>query len=173
MPNTQKYMKRLIAMNLLEELGFTDDMRKKVNGAVVAKPNASTLSPANAGNIMHDVTWRKYVMSLSGVPPISKATDTLGGAVKGAVKGVIDDMYETANLKKSYHEWYAWGDGKKGSILIGSADDTFELRGNEFKKVEDVLKPSLKSLNGSTLDDSEKEKVEAFVKKIKGALIKF
>ena len=173
MPNTQKYMKRLIAMNLLEELGFTDDMRKKVNGAVVAKPDASTLSPATAGNIMHDVTWRKYVKSLSGVPPISKATDTLGGAVKGAVKGVIDDMYETANLKKSYHEWYAWGDGKKGSILIGSADDTFELRGNEFKKVEDVLKPSLKSLNGSTLDDSEKEKVEAFVKKIKGALIKF
>ena len=29
------------------------------------------------------------------------------------------------------------------------------------------MKPSLKSLNGSTLDDSEKEKVEAFVKKIK------
>ena len=173
MPNTQKYMKRLIAMNLLEELGFTDDMRKKVNGAVVAKPDASTLSPSTEGNIMHDVTWRTYVKSLSGVPPISKATDTLGGAVKGAVKGVIDDMYETANLKKSYHEWYAWGDGKKGSILIGSADDTFELRGNEFKKVEDVLKPSLKSLNGSTLDDSEKEKVEAFVKKIKGALIKF
>lgn len=176
----KKYMRRLIAMNLLEELGFEEDMRGKIiignnPAAVPPKPDASVINSNTAGSILHQKTWMNYVRSLSGVPAISKDKTTLGGAVKGAVKKITSEMYDTANLKKAYNEMYSWGDGSKGTILIGSSDNTFELVGNEFKQVTEVLKPSLKSLKATdfTEDSDERKNIKEFTMKIKIALAKF
>ena len=172
-----RYLQRLVAMNVLDEFGFTDDMRIPIildyNLNIKdkpEKPKADTIDTATKGNIMHEDTWQNYVDSLRGTPPIGQDLSTIGAALKGALKGALDERLDNLNLKKSFDERKLWGEGKNGQILFGSGKTTYALEGNSFKPIE-VLESSIKS--SMDLDDKEKDAIQHFVSKIQQKLRTF
>ena len=166
----KKYLKRLVAMNLLEELGFDNEWRKEVNGTLPPKPNTS--STANStGMILHPTTWENYVKSLSGVPPFKKDKTALGDALEDVGKDALDKIM----FWKGLGENFSYSGGKNGQILIGTDDSTYYLDKDGVKKA-DVLEANINKLSdadnaGDGLDAKQKQTVQAFVSKIRDALL--
>ena len=167
----KKYLKRLVAMNLLEELGFDNAWRKEVNGTLPPKPNTS--STANTpGMILHLATWENYVKSLSGVPPFKKDKTALGDAFEDVGKDALDKIM----FWKGLGENFSYSGGKNGQILIGTDDSTYYLDKDGVKKA-DVLEANINKLSdadnaGDGLDAKQKQTVQAFVSKIRDALLR-
>ena len=166
------YMTRLVAMNLLEELGFKDDTRlTKADGTPVPKPKTDRPS-TGADNIMNDICWRKYVESLNALPNLGADVSTLAGAVKGALKSAWDQKKN--QLVGIIDEKKSWGEGNEGKILIGSGgSNTYAIDGDKMTKVESI-KPSFKSLTVEGLkDDDDQEALLNFINKLMKTLLNY
>ena len=179
--NEKKYIRRVVAMNLLEGLGFDDSFRKdKVGGNPGAvppvpardakKPKTDAVS-GDEGYICNNQTWYDYVDSLNGVPALGKDQTTIGAVVKGAAADAIDNLA----FWKSITERSTWSEGKNGRILFGVNKGTYAFeKGDEnviFKK-QDVLKTEITNLKASDYRDDtpEHRNIVEFVEKIKEGL---
>ena len=168
------YMTRLVAMNLLEELGFNDDTRRKdKNGVAEPKPKTERPSTGN-DNIMNDICWGSYVSSLYGLPNLGADTTTLAGAIKGALKSAWDQKVNEVKLGGIFDEKVSWGEGSEGRILLSSGgNDTFYFHDDKIDKVEPI-KPSFKSLSSnSDVNNKEQEAILNFMLKLKGQLLSY
>ena len=168
------YMTRLVAMNLLEELGFNDDTRRKDKNGV-AKPKPKTERPSTGNdNIMNDICWGSYVSSLYGLPNLGADTTTLAGAIKGALKSAWDQKVNEVKLGGIFDEKVSWGEGSEGRILLSSGgNDTFYFHDDKIDKVEPI-KPSFKSLSSnSDVNNKEQEAILNFMLKLKGQLLSY
>ena len=171
----EKKLRRLVAINLLEEFGFKDDMRKEVvvnpeddnpKPEKIAKPTADTVT----GDI-----WGNYVKSLNGVPKLEKdKLSTIGGALKGAFDEAKSDQWKKIAFWKDLAEKKTWGEGKNGRILFASGEKTYQMKDDQFSAVT-ALESNIKYLsNGSaTLDSKEKKTLQGFIEKIQKVLLKF
>lgn len=175
------YLKRVAAMNLLDEFGFKDDMRKKVGVDLTAvpikkgelPPKPKTDDPTNSakGSIMHYKTWEAYINSLNAVPPIGKDKSTFGAALKDAAFGEFSQKFLKGldsdwNVMKSFQEKKTWGEGKKGQILFAADRKTYALEKEKFEEIQ-VLHPTVNGLE----PESENDAIDGFLKKIKQSLL--
>lgn len=177
------YYRRVAAMNLLEEFGFKDDMRKKVGGDLTAvpiklaelppKPDTENPQSFSKGSIMHTRTWKNYVNSLNAIPPIGKDKSTIWAAFKDATAGMLKNKFYDGldggwNVLQSLQEKKTWGEGKKGQILFAADRKTYALQNKQFGEIE-VLKPTLNGLEAKDENDA----INGFLKEIKESLLKF
>lgn len=158
------YMKRVVAMNLLDQFGFTDDLRKKVNGVLPPKPDPDLTKP---NSIMAANVWSNYVKSLSGIPKLGRDVSQIAGAIEGAAK----DAYDKIAVWDNFIERFSWGEGKSGQILFGADGETYALKNKAFDDVT-PLNPNINCLrdDDATLDAQDKTLVEAFVGKVRDAI---
>jgi len=180
-PKDKVYMKRLVAMNLLEELGFKDEWRKKIQGRAVgvipappepvvpAKPDASTMEDRD-GTIMNDMTWEYYVQSLSGIPKFKKDKTALGSTLEKVAGEALDKIW----FFKGWGENCSYSEGKNGEILIGTDKSTYVLN-KEGVKPANVLESTIKCLNDidgavDGLDAKQKSSVQGFVQQIRDVI---
>lgn len=180
-PKDRVYMKRLVAMNLLEELGFKDEWRKKIQGRAVgaipappqplvpSKPDASTMEDRD-GTIMNDMTWEYYVQSLSGIPQFKKDKTALGSALEKAASDALDQIW----FFKGWGENYSYSEGKNGQILIGTDKSTYVLDKDGINPAN-VLESTIQCLNdidgaADGLDAKQKSSVQGFVQQIRDVI---
>ena len=164
--NDLTFMKRVVAMNLLDQFGFTDDFRKAVGGSVPHKPVADP-DATKDDSIMKADVWNNYVASLSGIPKLGRDITGIAAAIEGAAK----DAYDKIAVWDNFIERFSWGDGKKGQILFGADGETYALKNQSFDPVK-PLDPKNNCLrdDDATLGDKEKTLVVAFVQKIRDAI---
>ena len=161
--NQKTTLRRLAAINLLEEFGFKDNTRKEG----VAKPTAE--------NVCDIIVWGQYVGSLSGLPPIGKDLSTVGGALANAVTSSFDAQVDKLKFWQGALERKTWGEGQNGQILFASgATDTYALRDANFEMVE-TLKPNVISLreDSDSLTDREKNSISGFMEKLRKVLLEY
>jgi hypothetical protein len=164
-------LRRLVIINLLEELGFVKDTRRKLDDQGLANPNGNVPEKPTLGNLT-DNAWAAYVNSLSGVPPIDALKKTtLGGALKDALSSAWEDQKDKMKFWKGISERKNWSDGKNGQILFTAGDDTFYMKGVEGDKVtsfeQSISNPSDAN---NTIGDKNKESLEGYVEKLRKAL---
>ena len=172
-----KYFQRVVALNLLEEFGFDDSMRKKVgedlnaippkSGKIPPKPKMDNPNNFNEGSIMNDNTWRAYVNSLNAIPPIGLDKSTLGSALKDATVGMLKDKFANGsdsdwNVMKSFQEKKTWGEGKQGQILFAADRKTYALKNKQFDPIE-VLQPTVNGLE----PENENDAINGFLEQIR------
>ena len=172
------YLNRLIALNLLEEFGFTDDNRKEIVcnpsfklGEILspkkpAKPKADKMDANDQENIMNELCWNNYVKSLSGIPPISS------GSLLKSIGNYLLDGVKAKDPTAGARERKIWGEGKNGQILFGTGKTTYALENNEFKPVKGI-EPNIKISNDISADDPAQKAIENFVMRIQEKLRKF
>ena len=157
--NDKKYMKRVVAMNMLDQLGFRDDMRKPlvVSGPIPPKPDAN-----DSATVIDDDIWKNYVNSISGIPPLGRDTTAIAGGMEAA----LDAAWSKINIWGSAIEWFTWGEGKKGQILFNGGNGTLKL---EKKGFDDItpLDPKAKYLTDDDLSESEQHTVNSFLEHMK------
>lgn len=161
--NQKTTLRRLAAINLLEEFGFKDNTRK----GGVAKPTAE--------NVCDIIVWGQYVGSLSGLPPIGKDLSTVGGALANAVTSSFDAQVDKLKFWQGALERKTWGEGQNGQILFASgATDTYALRDANFEMVE-TLKPNVISLreDSNSLTDREKNSISGYMEKLRKVLLEY
>lgn len=164
--NDLSFMKRVVAMNLLDQFGFTKDFRKAVGGTIPNKPVANPDATTENSIMIADV-WSNYVASLSGIPNLGRDLTGIAAAIEGAAK----DAYDKIAVWDNFIERFSWGDGKKGQILFGADGETYALKDKAFSEVT-PLDPKNNCLrdDDATLGDKEKTMVVAFVQKIRDAI---
>jgi hypothetical protein len=168
-----KHLRRLILFNLLNNLGFTKETRKKIDGADIPDPDPTCMQVNNARSLLNQHYWENYVASLNGVPPLEKDSRTLGSIIQNSLTKPLQDIGSDArDLMNTFNELKSWGDGKKGAILFGANDKTYEIENQAFKEVEG-LEPNLTYLSKDTvgLTDKQKKKLERFVEKLRKTII--
>lgn len=169
----KKYLKRLVAMNLLNELGFEDGWRKEIVAGTGVPPKPTTDSLADtAGKIMHDTTWSNYVASLSGIPALKRDKTALGSALQKVASDALDNLWPFTGIIENY----SYSDGSNGQILVGTDKSTYTLTKDGVKEAP-VLETTVKSLNDidgaeDGLDADQKKSVQGFVERIRKALNK-
>jgi hypothetical protein len=161
--NDKKYMKRVVAMNMLDQLGFRDDMRKPVvvGGPVPPKPD-----PNNSATLLDVDAWKNYANSISGIPPLGRDKTAIGGGMEAA----LDAAWSKVNIWGSAIEWFTWGEGKKGQILFNGGNGTLKL---EKKGFDDItpLDPKAKYLTDEDLSTDERQTASHFYEKIRKGLL--
>lgn len=168
-----KKMRRLVAINLLEEFGFKDENRKKIfskRKGNLEKPPKPTLQVIGV-----DETWSRYVTSLDGLPPLGNDLSTVGSVLANAVTSSAAAQLDKLKFWQGALERKTWGEGKDGQILFASgATDTYALNSANFERVE-TLKPTVTSLSdlNKSLTDKEKMSVAGFMFKLREVLMKF
>lgn len=166
------YMRRMVTMNLLEALGFKDEMRMeiKINNADVLPPKPILNLTGDDGTILHAQTWENYINSLSGVPSLGKDNTTIGGAIKGALQDAVDNI----KFWKGLGERSTWSSGKNGLILFGIDDGTYALKTANMQ-VQDEMSPNVKSLKDTDFADgsSERQQIQNFMENIRTTLKTF
>ena len=174
----KKHLRRLVAYNMLSDLGFDEASRKKVGDplASVPEPDVTDWNDAGDTSLLNTGYWRKYVSSLSGVPPISKDSKTFGAQIRDSFTGAINDQLESVmelNPVKMYDEITSWGEGKEGRILFATDKTTYQMEKNAFTKVQGI-KPTLTSLkeDDASLDSGQQQKIKDFVGAVRAALLK-
>ena len=166
--NDIKYMKRLVALNLLDEFGFTnDDLRKKVNNVLPPIPETEPYASTEDGHIMNDQSWSNFVTSLNGIPSIERDTSLIANAIEDAAKSAWDNI----NVWDGIFEKLSWGEGKKGQILFGADGNTYALKDKNFSEIV-PLSPKVTSLleNDNDLSSEDKQIVTNFLNKIRTVL---
>ena len=140
--NEKKYLRRVVTMNFLEELGFTDGMRKRVANdpdyplEVPPMPQANNKDASNENSIMNDLCWANYVNSLSVIPPLDM--DAIKEALKGSTgeSGLLEKQKDKMMFWKDVPEIKTWRSGDHGRILLGSGKGgTYALNDDRFEKV--------------------------------------
>ena len=166
--NTVKMLRRIVIINLLKEFGFTKDTRiKDKNGNLPDDPTVD--------NITDDGIWKAYVESLNGVPKLEKDKwSTIGGALKGAFDEAKSDQWKKIAFWKDLAEKKTWGEGKNGSILFASGDNTYQMKNDELKVVT-PLTSDIKHLSNAnaTLDNKDKKTLQGFIEKLQTAMLKY
>jgi hypothetical protein len=170
----RKYMRRVVALNLLDEFGFChDDLRKKKDPADPAVPpvpktdaTAPSAAPA-ADNILNNDCWKDFINSLNGIPSLERDKSLIAGAIENAVGAAWDNI----NVWEGIFEKYSWGQGKKGKILFGAEGNTYALENKVFKAIT-PMSPKVTSLLEDDVDLSTQDKqlVKAFLDKIRNEL---
>lgn len=142
MENEIKYLRRVVTMNFLEELGFTDGMRKRVANdpdyplEVPPMPQANNKDASNENSIMNDLCWANYVNSLSVIPPLDM--DAIKEALKGSTgeSGLLEKQKDKMMFWKDVPEIKTWSSEDHGRILLGSGKGgTYALNDDRFEKV--------------------------------------
>jgi hypothetical protein len=178
MENEIKYLRRVVTMNLLEELGFTDGMRRSVANnpdyplEVPPMPQASNKDASNETSIMNDLCWANYVNSLSVIPPLNM--DAIRKALNGSTgaSGLLDAQKDKMMFWKDVPEIKTWSYGGKGRILLGSGNSgTYALNDDRLEKV-DTYKPSLSSMLNSAYGPYVTDALQLFTEKIGKTLLK-
>lgn len=161
-----KYMKRVVAMNMLDELGFKDDMRIPVNGAVPPRPS---LKITDDNNVFDDTVWLDYVNSISGIPPLGRDKTAIGGGMEAA----LDAAWSKVNIWGSAIEWFTWGEGKKGKILFNGDGKTMKFDSNDktFNDIQE-LDPKTNYLTDEDLSADERQTAFHFLEHMKQGLRK-
>jgi hypothetical protein len=167
-------LRRLVMINLLEELGFVKDTRRKLDDQGRADPKGTVPEKPTAESLTDD-TWAAYVNSLSGVPPIDALKKTtLGGALKGAVSSAWEDQKDKMKFWKGISERKNWGDGKNGQILFTAGQDTYSMDDHGIVQVTSFESSiTLPSDINKVIGDKNKESLEGFVEKLREALSKY
>ena len=175
-----KLLRRLVIINLLEEFGFKDDTRIKlnennqpaINGKVPEKPTAASLSGE-----LGDAKWAAYVQSLSGVPPITGPLKepTKGDIMKDAFVGTFKDEFSKKKFWSAISERKNWSDGKKGKILFATSKDTFCMNENGIGVLSSPLESSTSKPSDANLvlGDQEKQTIQGFVNQMKRTLANY
>ncbi len=168
-------LRRLVIINLLEEFGFKNSTRAKLNKINMPDPKGEVPDKPTADNVTNIVVWRKYLRSLSGVPPIDALKNTtLGGALKDAVKGAASDQLDKIKFWKGISERKNWGDGKNGQILFTAGQDTYCMDDHGIVQVTSFESSiTLPSDINKVIGDKNKESLEGFVEKLREALRKY
>ena len=178
--NDKKLMRRMVSLNLLEALGFTDEMRMEIvinpaapvpaGGAPAkekpAKPNVTDLS-GNPGSILNDDTWKKYIKSLNGLPPLGRDNTTIGGAIKDA----LADTKKNILFWKGLGERSTWSEGSNGQILFGINNGTYVLK-TESLDAQSKMATTVKYLKDTDFADEspEKQQIQNFMENVRKAL---
>jgi hypothetical protein len=167
-----KLLRRLVIINLLEELGFVDSARTKLNAQGRPDPKG-TVPPKPTAKTLNDDTWAAYVNSLSGVPPIDALKKTtLGGALKDALSSAWEDQKDKMKFWKGISERKNWSDGKNGQILFATSENTFSMKDNGI--IEEVTSfessTSKPSDANNIIGDKNKKSLEGYVEKLRKAL---
>lgn len=186
------YLKRLVTMNLLEEFGFKDDLRKEIDitvgtGAAAQtvkkkpeKPKTDKLANFNripADHILDTDCWKNYVNSLSAIPPLGKADTTIGAAIKNAAGAALDNLM----FWKGLGERSTWSAGSNGKIMFAIGKDTYALNkpgapgGTALVSKENTMSSKITSLSDKDFEffDAEKQAIQEFVGKIKKELLNY
>ena len=178
--NDKKLMRRMVSLNLLEALGFTDEMRMEIvinpaapvpaGGAPAkekpAKPNVTDLS-GNAGSILNDDTWKNYIKSLNGLPPLGRDNTTIGGAIKDALADAKNNLL----FWKGLGERSTWSEGSNGQILFGINNGTYVLK-TESMDAQSKMATTVKYLKDTDFADEspEKQQIQNFMENVRKAL---
>ena len=173
--NTVKKLRRLVLMNLLTEFGFTKEMRIKLGKDNLPDDKGQVPDDPTVDNITDDTMWQAYVKSLSGVPNLERDKwSTLGGALKGAFDEAKSDQWKKIAFWKDLAEKKTWGEGKNGSILFASGDNTYQMKNDELKVVT-PLTSDIKHLSNAnaTLDNKDKKTLQGFIEKLQKAMLKY
>lgn len=168
-----KHLRRLILFNLLSNLGFTKETRKKVNNEDIPDPDTASMKNEVRNSLLNQHYWDCYIESLNGVPPIEKDSKTLGATIQSSLMKPLQDIGSDArDIKNTFKELQSWGDGKKGTILFGANEKTYEIGDKTFKEVEG-LEPNLAYLTPemTTLSKRQQMKLARFVNKLKKTII--
>ena len=168
-------LRRLVIINLLEEFGFKNSTRAKLNKINMPDPKGEVPDKPTAKDALDIVVWRKYLRSLSGVPPIDALKKTtLGGALKGAVSSAWEDQKDKMKFWKGISERKNWGDGKNGQILFTAGQDTYCMDDHGIVQVTSFESSiTLPSDINKVIGDKNKESLEGFVEKLREALRKY
>lgn len=188
----KKYLKRLVTMNLLEEFGFTDDMRKEIDitvgtGAAAQtvkkkpeKPKTDKLDDFTHipdDHILNEDCWKNYIKSLSGIPALGRDETTIGAAIKEA----LDDAKNNLMFWKGLGERSTWSAGSNGRIMFGVGDKTFAMNGpGEGSEIPQFLKVNGMSSSVMSLSDAdfkgyaaEEQAIQNFVEQIRKELLSY
>jgi len=191
----RKYLKRLVTMNLLEEFGFTDDLRKEIDITVGTGAAAQTVKKKPekpktdkldidinnpvipADHILDNNCWENYVNSLSAIPPLGKADTTIGAAIKGAAGAALDNLM----FWKGLGERSTWSAGSNGKIMFAIGKDTYSMNksaaadGPALVSKENTMSSKITSLSDKDFEyfDAEKQAIQEFVGKIKTELLNY
>ena len=152
-----KYAIRVGILNLLDDLGFTDKMRKPVNGQVPPRPKTDNIDASDDKNITNEICWTNYVQSLDAIPLLYKGVLDVSDPLKEVDPSFWKAQFDKVKFWKGAQEIKSWGDGKDGQILFGSGNDTYVLNDSKFEKVTPP-NPSITSVSenkGVLLDDAE------------------
>ncbi|MBR3656502.1 MAG: hypothetical protein IKN58_04930 [Prevotella sp.] len=168
-------LRRLVIINLLEEFGFKNSTRAKLNKINMPDPKGEVPDKPTADTVLDTIVWRKYLRSLSGVPTIDALKKTtLGGALKDAVKGAASDQLDKIKFWKGISERKNWGDGKNGQILFTAGQDTYCMDDHGIVQVTSFESSiTLPSDINKVIGDKNKESLEGFVEKLRKALSKY
>lgn len=168
-------LRRLVIINLLEEFGFKNSTRAKLNKINMPDPKGEVPDKPTVDTVLDTIVWRKYLRSLSGVPTIDALKKTtLGGALKDAVKGAASDQLDKIKFWKGISERKNWGDGKNGQILFTAGQDTFCMDDHGIVQVTSFESSiTLPSDINKVIGDKNKESLEGFVEKLREALRKY
>ena len=164
----RRYMKRLVALNLLDEFGFTnDDLRKKVGNVLPPIPETEPYASTEDGHIMNIQTWLNFVNSLNGIPSIERDKSLIANAIEDAAQSAWDNI----NVWDGIFEKLSWGEGKKGQILFGADGNTYALKDKNFSEIV-PLSPKVTSLleDDNNLSSEDKQIVTNFLNKIRTVL---
>ena len=176
----KKYLKRVVALNLLEELGFKDDMRKTIplpecsanrDGERPVKPDTDPAHSSQANFILKKDCWKDYIESLSGVPPLGRDNTVIGGALKDA----LNDAKDKITFWKGLGEKFSWSEGSNGQILFGIDNKTYSLtKDNGIMKEENAVSPTITCLKDSDFLDHSPEalRIQNFVENLRKVLEK-
>ena len=118
-----KACKRWSCLNLIEGLELDKLRAKNASGDKIEKPTFE--------NILKDNNWADYVNSLTSTPELKKDDKpSLGSVVGDPLKKAFTDIgKDVKGFKKAYQELFAWNDGNKGQILIGTDNNTYFVKG--------------------------------------------
>ncbi len=135
------YFGRMAGLNLLEEFGLTDDMRKPIRvddnapSQIPVKPHVGNIDDNDENSIMNDKCWHNFISSVQLLPLIE-------GPEKNALVSALSSTWEAQKEKLNFwegaEEIKTWGEGKEGQILFGSGYDTYALNHNKFERVKSL-----------------------------------
>ena len=168
----------MVTMNFLDELGFTDEMRRSVARnpdyrlEVPPMPKANNKDASNETSIMNDLCWANYVNSLSVIPPLDIVAirEILDGPTEDP--GLLEKQKDKMMFWKDVPEIKTWRSGEHGRILFGSGGIyTYALNDDRLEKV-DNYGPSLSSMLKSEYGDYVADALQLFTEKIGKTLLK-
>ena len=163
--NQRKILKRKAALIFLQEMGFKDEWRQKINDPqwvaphigdqavlpVPPVPQVSIPRKTASNDLQDDGYWNSFVDSLVAVPTLSKDQFAVTKAAADSYETLIEKM-DPRNLVKSYSENNSWSNAKNGSILFSSDDNIYCLKGN-IHQVNALITHNLKSADNEEVDN--------------------
>ncbi len=155
--NLKKQFRRVVLLNLMEELKL--DTNRAGDPLPPAKPTKE--------NIADDAVWTAYVGSLRMMPELTLPKPGGIDFVDEFFKPTVDD-FTAIFLNRPYQEMKSWNDGNNGSILIGTNDETYIVKGeNENATIGKIESFAPHYLEATDVED---DVVKKFFDRIKETL---